>query len=47
MSIRCNNCYILFENEDDLLRMEDKNGPLDACPNCKTDEYLMDKEEGE
>jgi hypothetical protein len=32
----------LLLEEDDLLRMEDKDGSLDACPNCKTDEYLMD-----
>mgnify|MGYP003627884388 FL=1 len=40
-NITCNWCDLLLE-EDDLLRMEDKDGSLDACPNCKTDEYLMD-----
>ena len=40
-AIRCNNCY-WKGNEDDLLRLENEDGALDGCPNCKTDNYLMD-----
>lgn len=42
-SIRCNNCYNAY-NEDDLEKMIDKktNDFMDACPVCKTDAYLMD-----
>ena len=35
--IRCNDCMALL-NEEDLLPIED----MRACPECKTDEYLMD-----
>lgn len=40
--IRCNNCMSLL-HEHDLVHMQDTSGDLmDACPKCKTDEYLMD-----
>ena len=35
--IRCNNCMKLL-HEDNLLIIED----MRACPQCKTDKYLMD-----
>jgi len=42
VTMRCNNCYRLFEDEEDLERMEDEDGAFLGCPDCKTDEYLMD-----
>ena len=43
-TIRCNNCYLYFEDDSFLEKIIDnKTGELiDACPNCKTDSYLMD-----
>lgn len=42
--IRCNNCMREYE-EDDLVLMRDKGGDwMHACPDCKTDAYLMDME---
>lgn len=38
--IRCNNCMTVFES-DDLERLEKDGELIDACPKCKTDEYLM------
>ena len=34
---RCNNCLFYRHNDEDL--------PEGNCPNCKTDEYLMDMPE--
>ena len=46
MKIRCNNCYWEGEEEDlkDFVDLESKKEVLyfKGCPNCKTDEYLMD-----
>ena len=39
---RCNNCYQLFQSDDDLEQLEDDDGVFNGCPTCKTDEYLMD-----
>ena len=41
MTIRCNNCYWVGQ-EDDLKQLEDE---INGCPNCETDGYLMDIEE--
>jgi hypothetical protein len=42
-TIRCNNCMAQFSGDDELVRMDDEEGDaMDACPNCKTDEHLMD-----
>ena len=43
--IRCNNCMALFEDEDDLELIEVDGEYFTACPNCKTDGYLMDLED--
>ena len=42
--VRC--CECMWEgDEEDLLHIDDGiNEPQDACPNCKTDEYLLDLE---
>lgn len=41
--IRCNNCMKLFDSDDDLEYMIDKNGECFwGCPDCRTDKYLMD-----
>ena len=34
--------YQLSGNENRLIWIEDKDGPFWACPECKTDKYLMD-----
>jgi hypothetical protein len=43
--IRCNNCDRLFEDDFELAKLfEEPANPetgLDGCPDCKTDEYLM------
>ncbi len=41
-TIRCNNCYKYFKDDDNLLCLLDADGYFLGCPNCKTDEYLMD-----
>jgi len=47
-TVKCN-CCEWTGTEEDLIPMEDKNAEkdglepyMDACPNCKTDHYLMD-----
>jgi len=41
IEIKCNDCdFIGFE--DDLEIFSDNTEYFKACPNCKTDEYLMD-----
>ena len=49
--VRCNNCMNVYE-EEDLVRLweDNENDPddksvvwFDACPECKTDEYLTDE----
>lgn len=42
--IRCNHCMRYFEDENDLMEMEDNGEWIMACPDCMTDEYLMDLE---
>ncbi len=44
-TIRCNMCYKLFRNDDDLACLEDEDGEFKGCPVCKTDSYLMDLDE--
>lgn len=41
--IRCNRC-LWHGDEDSLIRCEDASGDgtADACPNCRTDHFLMD-----
>jgi hypothetical protein len=41
-AIRCNNCYRLFLNEEELEILYVDGGPRNGCPDCLTDEYLMD-----
>lgn len=45
MTIRCNNCMTLFEDEEDLEIMEADGEYFRACSSCKTDGYLMDVSE--
>ena len=41
--IKCNNCGMEFDSDDDLERMEMPDKEIcDGCPKCRTDEYLMD-----
>ena len=42
-STRCNNCYIIFKSDDDLLTVSNEAGAdgILVCPHCMTDEYLM------
>jgi hypothetical protein len=40
--IRCNMCMRLFNDESELQEFTDVDGPLLGCPDCETDEYLMD-----
>ena len=46
--IRCNNCMREFENEEDLKTLTDLSKReieyYKGCPECLTDEYLMDIE---
>ena len=46
--IRCNNCYTIFESEEDLPTLTDFGGEpgcdviyYKGCGKCKTDAYLM------
>ena len=42
-SIRCNMCEREFDSDEDLALLLDENGEwFRGCPDCKTDEYLMD-----
>lgn len=47
--IRCNNCYTEFKDEEDLKTFTDLSKKeveyFKGCPECKTDEYLMDMED--
>ena len=48
--IRCNNCYKIFNNDEDLEMLcdfKDTERPefYKGCPDCKTDGYLMDIKE--
>lgn len=43
---RCNNCMRVFR-DDELELFRDGDEWFKGCPNCKTDEYLMDIEEVE
>jgi Zn finger protein HypA/HybF involved in hydrogenase expression len=49
--IRCNNCMKHFQDEDELVILQDKTDTqisyMKACPDCETDSYLMDLEEEE
>lgn len=40
--IRCNNCGLLFEDENALLFLEDEKGRFLGCSACHSDAYLMD-----
>lgn len=42
--IRCNKCTMIFEDEEELIVVEEDGEFFKACPNCLTDEYLMDEE---
>jgi len=45
--IRCNNCMRIFEDENELEFFESMLFYEDSflgCPDCETDEYLMDIE---
>ena len=45
MKIRCNNCMRVFDEEEDLEMIDEGEGYFFlGCPECKTDEYLMDLE---
>lgn len=45
---RCNNCMREFDDDSELELMQDGSGDwMRACPHCRTDEYLMDLEEGD
>jgi hypothetical protein len=46
MNVRCNKCY-WTGTEDELKSLIDEDGYFLACPNCETDSYLMDLEDGE
>ncbi len=41
-NIRCNNCYRVFKDEDELEFLENEDGEFKGCPVCETDDYLMD-----
>jgi hypothetical protein len=39
--VRCNNCYwVGYDNNLDLIKIEDEF--VKVCPNCQTDDFLMD-----
>lgn len=44
--IRCNNCMEIFEGESDLALIKEPesefNDHFNGCPNCQTDDDLMD-----
>lgn len=44
MTCRCNNCMRMFEDDDDLKLFCDNGEYYKGCPDCGTDEYLMDME---
>jgi Zn finger protein HypA/HybF involved in hydrogenase expression len=39
---RCNNCMKYFESDEELQIIYKEGEYVSCCPNCKTDEYLMD-----
>lgn len=43
-AIRCNNCYRIFDNDEELETMQDEDGYFRGCPDCRTDAYLMNIE---
>ncbi len=42
-TVKCCNCEFKGTDEN-LIAFEDERGAGWGCPNCKTDEYLMDLE---
>lgn len=40
--IRCSNCMRVFAGDDDLTRIEEGDEWFLGCPDCKTDDYLME-----
>ncbi len=43
--VRCNNCYKIFDSDDDLTIMKEEPEDYEyfkGCDVCKTDGYLMD-----
>lgn len=42
--IRCNNCYKIFKDEEDLKHVYEENDKefVFGCDVCKTDAYLFD-----
>jgi len=46
MRVRCNNCYWQGYEEDLPVFLDEKNKEhFHGCPNCRTDEYIMNLEE--
>lgn len=43
--IRCNWCMRVFEDEDDLAIIEADGEHFHGCPDCNTDEYLIEVDE--
>lgn len=41
---RCNKCMSYFESDDELEVIDDNGEFVKVCPNCMTEEYLMDLE---
>ena len=41
-SCQCNNCMRYFESDDELEKFEEDGEIFLGCPECKTDEYLME-----
>lgn len=42
--LRCNKCGRKFHTEEELIILPDGHEYYKACPDCKTDAYLMDLE---
>lgn len=40
--VKCTNCERVFSSDDELKLLEDENGWFKGCPDCKTDQYLME-----
>jgi len=40
--IKCTYCDTVFDNDEDLDRLEDANGFYLGCNICNTDSFLMD-----
>lgn len=47
MTFRCNNCMTVFEDDDELDLINMDGEWVKVCPNCQTDEYLMDLDDDE